>query len=233
MELRRLYNWSGKSPAALDAARKEVARLEARLKAASGADALKAAAAELATAKAALAAATPPVDGISVLSTGASPQQHFSKELISTGQRQGWLVRRTDPVHGEVIVIRSQEEEGPADEPEKRTRSSVREYLYKVLLEPGTYCLHCGVELEDASPLVGEDGLTDGRRHVLDFHHAEQMAFEAALGDTTGRDRWNAAYEYAKSIGRTGQAAIDFANNLGGYRTIHHVEAVLVSGGEG
>lgn len=78
----------------------------------------------------------------------AGPQQKFSPEMVQKGVREGWLEFTKDH-----ITV-------------KAVNGEVR---YRIVREPGHYCCHCGVTLEDANQFAAP-GLSKGRKHVLDEH---------------------------------------------------------------
>lgn len=68
---------------------------------------------------------TPVVNGIKVLRAKAT--QHFSPNILETGQREGWMT-----VSGNVVTILS-------DPP----------VVYRIVRVPGYYCCHCQRPLDD------------------------------------------------------------------------------------
>lgn len=76
--------------------------------------------------------------------------QHFTSNLIDGGLTEGWLsiTQGHLTLHGEG-----------------------RDHVYKLVRAPGAYCCFCESKLEDAGQLV--DGVTRGRRHVLEAHGAD------------------------------------------------------------
>lgn len=67
----------------------------------------------------------PPI-GVVILGLGATPQQHFTLELVSEAIAQGWM-----SLEGERLVV----------------KGANREVAYKVLRAPGYYCCHCKAAL--------------------------------------------------------------------------------------
>jgi len=70
----------------------------------------------------------PPLDFVSVADTGVTPGQNFSPDFVADALQNKWLTIKDDTITLHVA---------PED------------LRYKVLREPGRYCLHCGVKLPD------------------------------------------------------------------------------------
>ena len=88
-------------------------------------------------------AGQPVVIGVEVKSLGASPNQHFTPELVTTAIAQGWLAwvkggRGTLELIGANMTV-----------------------PYKVLRDPGYYCCHCKKRQSDGS---------EARMHIAREH---------------------------------------------------------------
>jgi len=85
--------------------------------------------------------------GVEVIETGTHAEQHFSPDLVGKAIREGWIV-----LDGDVLTLKAYEQE---------------DLKYKVLRQPGRYCLHCKAAL----PGVREDysGVA-AREHVATEH---------------------------------------------------------------
>lgn len=84
-----------------------------------------------------------PVKGIEVQNTGVMEAQNFSIDLVVSGLQDGWM----ELADGNLIL-----------------HAVPEDLKYKVLREPGRYCLHCGEKLPD-----DEKGAL-ARIHVLSKH---------------------------------------------------------------
>jgi len=94
----------------------------------------------------------PTVNGIEITRLSPSGNQHFSPKLVAMGEIEQWLSISKDKKH---IVIH----EAGGDIP------------FKILREPGRYCCHCGVKLEDDNHLIAPGEAA--RKHVADEHEGE------------------------------------------------------------
>lgn len=96
----------------------------------------------------------PPVERVSVVHTGSSPEQTFTDTMVQTGLNQGFM-----SLAGEVLTL--------------RTPDGKEDLVYKVLKTPGHYCCHCGQSIPDASAVISQ-GVTRGLRHVQSAHPGVQ-----------------------------------------------------------
>lgn len=103
-----------------------------------------------------LAPKEPKPIGVKLL-TKLGPRWNLSPNLIKKGQREGWL-----RVEGDFVILTL------------LTDTGTEEVKYQVEFEPGSYCCHCGAQIEDYNPFPGVDGLTVGQRHVKDFHPGKE-----------------------------------------------------------
>jgi hypothetical protein len=88
----------------------------------------------------------PPVKGVIVQNTGISAEQNFSTGLVASALAEGWM-----ELHDDELIVKAEPED----------------LKYKVLREPGRYCLHCGEKLQD--DIKGELA----RIHVLSKHNGK------------------------------------------------------------
>lgn len=226
MLMKRLYNRSGFDPDAHQALRGEVARLTAALKAAKGPEA-KALIAQLGAKRKELAAAAPTVVGVTVMSTGTTPEQNFTENLVAQAAREGWLERK-----GNVFILHRHEEHTP--DPAHRERRALKplaDLSYDILRGPGYYCCHCGAEIPDAGGRE-EDGRTIGQHHVSEEHGAADDAVAAAMSSTPAgsKAQWQAVRAAGAKLGLDGVGQVNLANNPAGYRRIAHYECRLTKG---
>jgi hypothetical protein len=87
----------------------------------------------------------PKVKGIDLLSLGQSPNWNVSPNLLNSGLRDGWLSLKDG-----VLTLHSQ------------NKGDVR---FNVVRNPGYYCCHCGMHLEDSA---------SAREHVAEEHAGEE-----------------------------------------------------------
>jgi len=70
----------------------------------------------------------PPLKGIEIQNTGTHAQQNFSTGLVLAAITEGWMA-----IDGAKLTIKAAPEN----------------LNYKIIREPGKYCLHCGEKLTD------------------------------------------------------------------------------------
>lgn len=90
-----------------------------------------------------------PLDHVRVLSTGATPLQHFSPRFVLGAAGEGWLRLERDRI---VLDVRD-----PAGEPVG--------LVYRILASPGVFCCHCGKRLGAGDQVA--------RAHLEQLHAGE------------------------------------------------------------
>jgi hypothetical protein len=74
---------------------------------------------------------------------------HLTPELVRKAVKQGWIT-----ISGNKLTV---------------SFVNAPSVTYTIKREPGYYCLHCGIELEDANQVL-DDGKTVGQQHVAAVH---------------------------------------------------------------
>ena len=88
----------------------------------------------------------PRINGVRVLSLGATPDQHFSPELVLSAIADGWMTM----ADGKITL---KAEDG--------------DVVYNIRRVPGYYCCHDGATIVDAGIRLA-DGRTVGQKYVAD-----------------------------------------------------------------
>ena len=231
MRLQRLYPPGGWDPDALREARADLERQQNAVKGRTPTDAERSAIAE---ARFLVKKLTPPVVGITLLDTGATPNQNFSENLIDQGTKEGWLELTDDGR----IIIHSQ-----VDEPPKLTTEAVAELdrLRKAMGgRPATDSEQAAIDAarKKKADAAGQPGQ---RVHVGDYVFSVKRGpgtycchcWQEFLDHNPQADDDGLTEARRHVLDAHPGAVSPDPNNPSGYTTIHHYETVLVGAPKG